>query len=307
MVVHLRIMSTRFSGRLTAAALTLVLALTLAACGSEPSPSAQARAVELPPPMRTATPAPTETRIPLPSTQTPTETPFSPTPAPPPTQTPIPPIPTKTPPTETPIPLSPTQTLTETPIPPTPTAPPTKTPIPPIPTRTPTNTPIPPSPTRTPPPTPAPAPSATKESGSLIVLDGGGARPAVSVGGAAFDVEIAFTPDDRMCGLSGRDGLAAGAGMLFVFENGRASSFWMRDMRFALDFVWIGDGCEVIEIHADVPAPPAGTDVGLLPTYSSAAARYNLEINAGEAAKRGVEVGDAVKFIGFSGEGATCQ
>ena len=139
-------------------------------------------------------------------------------------------------------------------------------------------------------------------------MDGGGARPAVSVGGAAFDVEIAFTPDDRMRGLSGRDGLAAGAGMLFVFENGRASSFWMRDMRFALDFVWIGDGCEVIEIHADVPAPPAGTDVGLLPTYSSEApARYNLEINAGEAAKRGVEVGDAVKFIGFSGEGATCQ
>lgn len=136
----------------------------------------------------------------------------------------------------------------------------------------------------------------------------GGARPAVSVGGAAFDVEIAFTREDRERGLSGRDGLAAGAGMLFVFENGRASSFWMRDMRFALDFVWIGDGCEVIEIHADVPAPPAGADVGLLQTYSpEAPARYNLEINAGEAAKRGVEVGDAVKFIGFSGEGATCQ
>ena len=139
-------------------------------------------------------------------------------------------------------------------------------------------------------------------------MDAGGARPAVSVGGAAFDVEIAFTREDRERGLSGRDGLAAGAGMLFVFENGRASSFWMRDMRFALDFVWIGDGCEVIEIHADVPAPPAGTDAGLLPTYSSESpARYNLEINAGEAAKRGVEVGDAVKFIGFSGEGATCE
>lgn len=139
-------------------------------------------------------------------------------------------------------------------------------------------------------------------------MDGGGARPAVSVGGAAFDVEIAFTREDRERGLSGRDGLATDAGMLFVFENGRASSFWMRDMRFALDFVWIGDGCEVIEIHADVPAPPAGTDAGLLQTYSSEApARYNLEINAGEAAKRGVEVGDAVKFIGFSGEGATCE
>ena len=301
MVVRLGIISARPRARLTAAALTLVLALTLAACERGASTSAQARAVETAAPMRTETPAPTETPVPPSSTLTPTETPFSPTPTAPPTETPFSPIPT-----ETPIPPSPTQTLTETPIPPTPTTSPTNTPIPPIPTRTPTNTPIPPSPTRTPPPTPAPP--AVNESGSLIVLDGGGARPAVLVGGAAFDVEIAFTREDRERGLSGRDGMAAGKGMLFVFENGRASSFWMRDMRFALDFVWIGDGCEVIEIHADVPAPPAGTDAGLLQTYSpETPARYNLEINAGEAAKRGVEVGDAVKFIGFSGEGATCE
>ena len=130
----------------------------------------------------------------------------------------------------------------------------------------------------------------------------------VSVGGASFAVEIASRPEDRTRGLSGRDSLADGAGMLFVFESGRASSFWMRGMRFALDFVWIGDNCEVVEIHADVPPPAAGADVGQLPIYSSATpARYNLEINAGEAAKRGIEAGDAVKFIGFSGEGATCE
>ena len=82
----------------------------------------------------------------------------------------------------------------------------------------------------------------------------------------------------------------------------------MRGMRFALDFVWIGDGCEIVDIHADVPAPTDGMAVGDLPLYASEPpARYNLEINAGEAAKRGVEIGDAVKFIGFSGEGATCE
>ena len=96
--------------------------------------------------------------------------------------------------------------------------------------------------------------------------------------------------------------------MLFVFESGQASSFWMRGMRFDLDFVWIGDGCEVVDIHARVPAPPSGAGVGGLPTYSSQPpARYNLEINAGEAARRGIEIGDRVKFSGFSGEGATCE
>ena len=139
-------------------------------------------------------------------------------------------------------------------------------------------------------------------------MDGGETPPTVSVGGAAFGVEVAFTPEDRARGLSGRDSLADGSGMLFVFESGQASSFWMRGMRFDLDFVWIGDGCEVVDIHARVPAPPSGEGVGGLTTYSSQPpARYNLEINAGEAAKRGIEIGDLVRFIGFSGEGATCE
>lgn len=170
-----------------------------------------------------------------------------------------------------------------------------------------------PTPTATEPPAtaqptaiqPPPAPS---ENPPLIALDGGGASPTVSVGGAAFGVEIAFTPEGRTRGLSGRDSLADGAGMLFVFDSGAASSFWMREMRFALDFIWIGDGCEVVDIHAAVPAPAAGTALGDLPIYSSRTpARYNLEINAGEAAARGIEIGDAVKFSGFSGEGATCR
>ena len=154
--------------------------------------------------------------------------------------------------------------------------------------------------------TPTSTPSAERP--PLIVFDGGGAPPTALVGGAAFEVEIAFTEDARTRGLSGRDGLADGAGMLFVFDGGAASAFWMREMRFALDFVWIGDNCEVVDIHADVPPPPAGTPLGELPLYESETpARYNLEITAGEAAKRGIAIGDAVKFIGFSGEGATCR
>lgn len=168
-----------------------------------------------------------------------------------------------------------------------------------------------PTPTATLPPAPSPAAQPTiapSENPPLIVFDGGGASPTVSVGGADFDVEIAFTTEDRTRGLSGRDSLADGAGMLFVFDGGAASAFWMREMRFNLDFVWIGDGCEVVDIHAGVPAPPAGTALGDLPLYSSdPPARYNLEINAGAAAARGIEIGDAVRFSGFSGEGATCR
>ena len=95
--------------------------------------------------------------------------------------------------------------------------------------------------------------------------------------------------------------------MLFVFESGRASSFWMKGMRFALDFVWISSGCEVVGVTANVPPPASNTAGSTLPTHSSPApAAYVFEINAGEVAAHDIAAGDPVRFSGISVEGADC-
>ena len=95
--------------------------------------------------------------------------------------------------------------------------------------------------------------------------------------------------------------------MLFVFESGTVSSFWMRGMRIALDFVWISSGCEVAGVTAGVPPPEPGTADSDLPIYTSPApAAYVFEVNAGEVAALGVEVGDPVRFSGITVEGADC-
>ena len=86
--------------------------------------------------------------------------------------------------------------------------------------------------------------------------------------------------------------------MLFVFEGGQASAFWMKEMRFPLDFVWVSQDCLVVDITPSVPAPRPQTPLSELPTYTSRhPAAYNFEINAGEAAELGIELGDAVRFI----------
>lgn len=93
--------------------------------------------------------------------------------------------------------------------------------------------------------------------------------------------------------------------MLFIFESGRTTAFWMKDMRFPLDFVWIGSDCTVVDITPDVP-PPA-TPNSPLPTYSSALpSAYNFEINGGETEQLGIKVGDRVRFSGISASGAVC-
>ena len=100
-------------------------------------------------------------------------------------------------------------------------------------------------------------------------------------------------------GLSGREFLPAGTGMLFIYEQEDNRTFWMPDMRFPLDMVWIGGNCEVADITLNAPIPLPGQSRNDLPRFSpSAPAQYVLEINAGEFESQGINVGDSVRFGG---------
>lgn len=123
--------------------------------------------------------------------------------------------------------------------------------------------------------------------------------PAITVGEAVFTVELADTPEKRSRGLSGRPGLDAGSGMLFVFDSESRVAFWMPEMQFPLDFVWIASDCLVADITQDVPPPPPDMDLSELPRYRpSVPVQYVLEINAGEIAAAGITRGDPVGFDG---------
>ena len=193
--------------------------------------------------------------------------------------------PTRTPtavPTPTPAPtLTPTPTSVSTPMP-TPT--PTPTPVPaamPTPTPIPTPTPEEPSPT---PPTPGP--------GEVVLI----------VGAARFVAEVADDTDERRLGLSFRDSLDADRGMWFVFDREGALSFWMREMRFSLDLIWVDAEWRVVDITREAPPPAPGVPSSALPTYSPATpAQYVLEINGGLARRLQIEIGDVVREVPSAG------
>ena len=130
-------------------------------------------------------------------------------------------------------------------------------------------------------------------------------HPAVSIGASIFMVDVAETVEERAQGLSGRPSLGEGTGMLFIFEEESVHSFWMKEMQFPLDFLWIDGGCTVADITVDVPQPAEGTELSKLPTYRpDVPAKFVLEINAGEAAARGISKGDAVAFGGTLNDNA---
>lgn len=122
-----------------------------------------------------------------------------------------------------------------------------------------------------------------------------GNRETIKVAEVEVEVEIADTDEERDKGLSGRSSLAENRGMLFVMPEDSQPSFYMFDMKFALDFIWI-DNEQVIGFTENVE-PPADNEEDNLPTYEpSAPVDYVLEVNAGFIAKNKIEIGNKVEL-----------
>ena len=67
-------------------------------------------------------------------------------------------------------------------------------------------------------------------------------------------VEIRDDTNGRNLGLSGRSSLAENEGMLFIFDTPAVYEFWMKDMNFPLDFIWINNGL-VVDLSEHIPPP----------------------------------------------------
>ncbi len=106
-------------------------------------------------------------------------------------------------------------------------------------------------------------------------------------------VEVKKTPKERQKGLSGRKNLPENQGMLFVFEKPGYYAFWMKDMNFALDFIWIKDN-KIVEITKNVKPEDYQPPKTLIPQNE---VDMVLEVNAGFVKKNNIKVGDIIEYF----------
>lgn len=71
--------------------------------------------------------------------------------------------------------------------------------------------------------------------------------PVMHIGDIPMRVDIADSDAEREQGLSGRDDLEV-TGMIFVFDASDYHNIWMKDMRFAIDVIWISEDLTVVGI-----------------------------------------------------------
>ncbi len=113
--------------------------------------------------------------------------------------------------------------------------------------------------------------------------------------GHTIYLELAVTEQEREKGLGYRDSLPANGGMLFVFQTKDRYGFWMKGMRFPLDFIWI-DGNKLADLSRNIPMP-ANDDAQPVSLAPNEPADKILEVNAGVIDRIGVKIGDIVQFI----------
>lgn len=112
------------------------------------------------------------------------------------------------------------------------------------------------------------------------------------INGTSVQAELAKTPQQRTQGLSDRGHLPENEGMLFVFDSPGQYTFWMKDMHFPLDIIWIDEEGTVADItlHATPESFP----------QSFSAHRpilYALEVNGGFAEEHSITIGDRVEGL----------
>ncbi|PIR59861.1 MAG: hypothetical protein COU68_03335, partial [Candidatus Pacebacteria bacterium CG10_big_fil_rev_8_21_14_0_10_45_6] len=109
---------------------------------------------------------------------------------------------------------------------------------------------------------------------SLVVLSGCTQKIAqqhsletIQIGEHKLQVAVMRTPEELQQGLSGTDQVP-GDGMLFLLPERQEARFWMKDMRYPIDMIWI-DGDRVVGVAENVQPPSPGQSLDSLPTISS--------------------------------------
>lgn len=114
----------------------------------------------------------------------------------------------------------------------------------------------------------------------------------VKIAGKIIKVELALTPEEQEKGLSGRKELKEDEGMLFIFNHMDQYLFWMKDMNFALDIIWLSDDLRVVFMKEN--ALPESYPETFSPNQD---AKYVLEVSARFSEKNNLKVGDKMEFL----------
>jgi uncharacterized protein len=116
----------------------------------------------------------------------------------------------------------------------------------------------------------------------------------VTINGFKLTADLALTNKQIEKGLSVKDKLKENEAMLFVFGESAKRSFWMKDMKFPIDIIWLDSDGNVVHIEQNLqPCVSVLICTSYIPNIES---QYVLETVAGFTQRHNVSVGTDIDF-----------
>ncbi len=123
---------------------------------------------------------------------------------------------------------------------------------------------------------------------AVVTLQKSDDATVLTVDNKHYKLEVAATDSERSQGLGGRIGMARDRGMLFEYANPGVRCFWMKDMHFPLDIIWLNSQSRVVKIEANVSPDTYPRQ------FCASPAQNVIELNAGES--RQLHIGQIVQL-----------
>jgi uncharacterized membrane protein (UPF0127 family) len=116
-------------------------------------------------------------------------------------------------------------------------------------------------------------------------------KTVVEIGSTWVVADVAATEAARAKGLSGRASLGKNEGLLFIHPMSGQHSYWMKDMRFPIDIIWVDAERRIVGISPNISPD----------TYPESFAPktpvlYVLEVPAGFALAHNIVIGSSIAF-----------
>jgi uncharacterized membrane protein (UPF0127 family) len=126
-------------------------------------------------------------------------------------------------------------------------------------------------------------------------------KAVVTVNGFNLTADLAITDEQKAEGLAVKDSLKENEGMLFVYEQPSDQSFWMKDMKFPIDIIWLDSNGTVVHIEQNlqpcISVANPGVSVLNCPVYTpDLEAMYVLETVAGFSQRHNIVNGTKIDF-----------
>jgi uncharacterized membrane protein (UPF0127 family) len=113
----------------------------------------------------------------------------------------------------------------------------------------------------------------------------------IKIGSNYINAEVPQNAQKKEIGLGGRSCIGADQGMLFVFSEPGNYDFWMKDMKFPIDIVWLNENKITVGVSANIsPATYPKTFTSDKP------AKYILELQSGRAQQLNIGEGTTLQF-----------